>query len=189
MRFFTTLHSALRNSSRAVFQFYPTSDDQVQLITSIAQKAGFGGGIVVDYPNSKKARKVFLCLFVGGGGEAQVPKGLDGEAVEDAEDRVKFEKRRQRETRREKSGKTKVKGGKDWILKKKEVGNLLLGLDYAYIFIALPEKRKRGRPPRLKIYRSQTADNFLKAILFLCHQNIILYFYFLARDVQETRRV
>ncbi|KAI0681787.1 S-adenosyl-L-methionine-dependent methyltransferase, partial [Cerioporus squamosus] len=54
-RFFTTLHAALKNPSRAVLQFYPTSDDQIQLITSIAQKAGFGGGIVVDYPNSKKA--------------------------------------------------------------------------------------------------------------------------------------
>ncbi len=73
-RFFTTLHSALRNPSRAVLQFYPTSDDQIQLITSIAQKAGFGGGVVVDYPNSKKAKKVFLCLFVGSGGAQQVPK-------------------------------------------------------------------------------------------------------------------
>ena len=123
-RFFTTLHSALRNPSRAILQFYPTSDDQVQLITSIAQKAGFGGGIVVDYPNSKKARKVFLCLFVGDGGastaqQQQLPKGLEGE---NEDSKATFEKRRQRETRREKSGKQKVaKGGKDWILRKKEV--------------------------------------------------------------------
>ena len=122
-RFFTTLHSALRNPSRAVLQFYPTSDDQVQLITSIAQKAGFGGGIVVDYPNSKKARKVFLCLFVGDGGAAaaqqQLPKGLEGESEDP---KAMFEKRRQRETRREKSGKQKVaKGGRDWIIRKKEV--------------------------------------------------------------------
>lgn len=122
-RFFTTLHSALRNPSRAVLQFYPTSDDQVQLITSIAQKAGFGGGIVVDYPNSKKARKVFLCLFVGGGGGAQVPKGLEGDGGVESEDaKATFEKRRQRESRRERNGKQKVvKGGKDWILRKKEV--------------------------------------------------------------------
>src|SRR5260221_9813403 len=66
--FFTTLHSAMRNPSRVVMQFYPSSDDQIQLITSIAQRAGFGGGLVVDYPNSKKAKKLFLCLFVGGGG-------------------------------------------------------------------------------------------------------------------------
>jgi Methyltransferase involved in Williams-Beuren syndrome len=126
-RFFTTLHSALRNPSRAILQFYPTSDDQIQLITSIAQRAGFGGGVVVDYPNSKKARKVFLCLFVGDGGSSQVPKGLEGDDAafaegEDAKAGAKFEKRRQRESRRERNGKQKViKGGKDWILRKKDV--------------------------------------------------------------------
>ena len=130
-RFFTTLHSALRNPSRAVLQFYPSSDDQVQLITSIAQRAGFGGGVVVDYPNSKKARKVFLCLLVGdggGGGPAtKVPEGLqgdaDGDGAAESEDaKAKFERRRQRESRRERNGKQKVvQGGKDWILRKKEV--------------------------------------------------------------------
>ncbi|KAK0459832.1 williams-Beuren syndrome critical region protein 22 [Desarmillaria tabescens] len=118
-RFFTTLHSALRNPSRAVFQFYPSSDDQIQLISSIAQKAGFGGGIVVDYPNSKKAKKVFLCLFVGGGGSQQVPQGLDGEVEEDG--KARFERRREREKTRSKSGKRKPIKGRDWILKKKEL--------------------------------------------------------------------
>ncbi|TBU32453.1 S-adenosyl-L-methionine-dependent methyltransferase [Dichomitus squalens] len=118
-RFFTTLHAALKNPSRAVLQFYPTSDDQIQIITSIAQKAGFGGGIVVDYPNSKKARKVFLCLFVGGGGGAQqVPKGLEGE--EEDEGRVQFEKRRER-LKAKSGGKRKNIKDKDWILKKKEL--------------------------------------------------------------------
>ncbi|TFK88084.1 S-adenosyl-L-methionine-dependent methyltransferase [Polyporus arcularius HHB13444] len=121
-RFFTTLHAALKNPSRAVLQFYPTSDDQIQLITSIAQKAGFGGGIVVDYPNSKKARKVFLCLFVGGGGgQQQLPKGLEGEENEEAEGRALFEKRRERLRAKEKSGKRKSLKDKDWILKKKEL--------------------------------------------------------------------
>ncbi|KAK0240032.1 S-adenosyl-L-methionine-dependent methyltransferase [Armillaria nabsnona] len=118
-RFFTTLHSALRNPSRAVFQFYPSSDDQIQLISSIAQKAGFGGGIVVDYPNSKKAKKVFLCLFVGGGGAQQVPQGLDGEVEEDG--KARFERRRERERTRSKGGKRKPVKGRDWILKKKEL--------------------------------------------------------------------
>ncbi|KAG5638277.1 hypothetical protein H0H81_000923 [Sphagnurus paluster] len=119
-RFFTTLHSALRNPSRAVFQFYPSSDDQIQLITSIAQKAGFGGGIVVDYPNSKKAKKVFLCLFVGGGGsQQQIPKGLEGEEEED--NRVRFERRRDRERGKAKSGKRGSLKDRDWILKKKEL--------------------------------------------------------------------
>ncbi|TFK76325.1 williams-Beuren syndrome critical region protein 22 [Pluteus cervinus] len=118
-RFFTTLHSALKNPSRAVFQFYPSSDDQIQLITSIAQKAGFGGGIVVDYPNSNKAKKIFLCLFVGSGGSTQqIPKGLEGDEELDA--KVRFEQRRHREQRRMK-GKRKPGRDRDWILKKKEL--------------------------------------------------------------------
>jgi 18S rRNA (guanine1575-N7)-methyltransferase len=120
-RFFTTLHSALRNPSRAVLQFYPSSDDQIQLITSIAQKAGFGGGLVVDYPNSKKAKKVFLCLFVGSGSKQEaIPRGLQGDGTEDA-GHVKFERRRERQQAKDKGKKKGVKD-KDWILKKKEVG-------------------------------------------------------------------
>jgi Methyltransferase involved in Williams-Beuren syndrome. len=76
---------------------------------------------VVDYPNSNKAKKVFLCLFVGGGGGLhQVPKGLEGEDGEVGE-KVKFERRREREHGREKAGKRKNIKDKDWILKKKEV--------------------------------------------------------------------
>ncbi|KAJ4487773.1 S-adenosyl-L-methionine-dependent methyltransferase [Lentinula aciculospora] len=122
-RFFTTLHSVLRNPSRAVFQFYPSSDDQIQLITSIAQKAGFGGGVVIDYPNSNKARKVFLCLYVGGGGgqQQEVPQGLVGDVVEDG--KVRFEKRRARDLRKDKNGKRKSQKvvDRDWILRKKEL--------------------------------------------------------------------
>jgi len=52
---------------------------------------------------------VLLCLFVGdgGGGEgggAKVPEGLQGDE-ESKDAKVKFERRRQRESRREKSGK------------------------------------------------------------------------------------
>lgn len=185
-RFFTTLHSALRNPSRAVLQFYPTSDDQIQLITSIAQKAGFGGGIVVDYPNSKKARKVFLCLFVGGGGPAQVPKGLQGEGEEEMDEdgfvqdgKAKFEKRRQREQRRERSGKKGKKViDKDWILKKKEVRALdILSLNERsnWFDIALPETRKRRRPKGLKIHRSETEGCFLILAVSFIVSCCILY--------------
>lgn len=72
----------------------------------------------MDYPNSKKARKVFLCLFVGSGGQ-HVPKGLDGEDVED-EETARFEKRREK-LRKGKDGKRKNIKDKDWILRKKEV--------------------------------------------------------------------
>jgi 18S rRNA (guanine1575-N7)-methyltransferase len=75
---------------------------------------------VVDYPNSKKARKVFLVLFVGGGGgQQQVPEGLEGEERE--EGKVRFERRRDRARTKQKSGKRKGLKDKDWILKKKEL--------------------------------------------------------------------
>lgn len=122
-RFFTTLHAALRNPSRAIFQFYPSSDDQVQLITQSAQRAGFGGGIVVDYPNSKKARKMYLCLMVG---QQEIPKGLDGEEM-GVDQRARRGDEVQNEKRRRKMGGKKgkkgavEKGSKEWILKKKDL--------------------------------------------------------------------
>ena len=74
---------------------------------------------MVDYPNSKKARKVFLCLLVGGGGGTQqVPQGLKGDEEEDS--MVRFERRREREKARSKSKRKSVKD-RDWILKKKAV--------------------------------------------------------------------
>ncbi|KAF8643760.1 hypothetical protein AX16_008779 [Volvariella volvacea WC 439] len=119
-RFFTTLYSVLKNPSRAVFQFYPSSDDQIQLITSIAQRAGFGGGVVVDYPNSNKAKKIFLCLFVGSSeSKQQLPKGLEGDEEQDA--KVMFERRRERDRAKRKDGKRKAVKDKDWILKKKQL--------------------------------------------------------------------
>jgi hypothetical protein len=76
----------------------------------------------VDYPNSNKAKKVFLVLMVGSGG--QVPQGLQGgaEGVEN-EEKVKFEKRRERAKARASMKKKSIRG-KDWVLKKKEVRGL-----------------------------------------------------------------
>ena len=122
-KFFTTLHACLRNPSRAVFQFYPSSDDQVHMITQAAQRAGFGGGIVVDYPNSRKARKMYLCLMVG---QQEIPKGLDGEEM-GVGDKARLKEEVRNESRRRKdktTGGKKKKGktdisAKDWVLKKK----------------------------------------------------------------------
>nr|XP_047141346.1 probable 18S rRNA (guanine-N(7))-methyltransferase [Hydra vulgaris] len=50
---------------KAVFQFYRDSPDQVELITLQTMKSGFTEGVVVDYPNSSRAKKMFLCLFAG----------------------------------------------------------------------------------------------------------------------------
>lgn len=95
------------------------------MITQSAQRAGFGGGIVVDYPNSKKARKMYLCLMVG---SQEVPKGIDGEEMgmadkEHLREGVRNEQRR----RKDKVGGGKKKKGKvdvtakDWVLKKKDL--------------------------------------------------------------------
>lgn len=63
--FFASLYRALARGARAVLQFYPESAAQMELITTAAMKAGFAGGLVVDYPNSTKAKKYFLCLYAG----------------------------------------------------------------------------------------------------------------------------
>ena len=43
--------------ARCAFQFYPDNPDQVDMITKAALDSGFTGGLVVDYPNSTKAKK------------------------------------------------------------------------------------------------------------------------------------
>ncbi|GAB66844.1 S-adenosylmethionine-dependent methyltransferase [Plasmodium cynomolgi strain B] len=55
--FFKWLYNCLKRGARAVFQFYPDSAEQIETLTSFAMKAGFGGGVVVDFPNSAKSKK------------------------------------------------------------------------------------------------------------------------------------
>ena len=64
-RFFQSLYKCLRRGSRAVLQFYPQDAEQLQLITASAMRVGFGGGLVVDFPHSTKAKKYFLVLLAG----------------------------------------------------------------------------------------------------------------------------
>jgi 18S rRNA (guanine1575-N7)-methyltransferase len=61
-RFFSSLYGVLKRNARAVLQFYPENPEQAVLIAQCASKVGFAGGIVVDYPNSSKAKKYYLCL-------------------------------------------------------------------------------------------------------------------------------
>ncbi len=99
------------------------------MITTAAQRAGFGGGVVVDYPNSTKKRKMYLCLMVG---SQAIPKALgdnemevDGEQVENSKGGgVRNEARRKREAilAKKRGGKDNSKKGtvdKKWILDKK----------------------------------------------------------------------
>lgn len=50
----------------------------MELVTAQAMKAGFYGGVVVDYPNSSKAKKFFLVLMTGGA--MPLPKALGTES-------------------------------------------------------------------------------------------------------------
>lgn len=114
-QFFSSLYTSLVRGGKAVFQFYPENPDQVELITSQAMRAGFTGGVVVDYPNSTRAKKMFLCLFAGSS-TAKLPKGLGTEA---AEGTVKFTSTRDLQSKWNRKGKP-AKKSKEWIALKKD---------------------------------------------------------------------
>ena len=116
-RFFNGLYASLRRGGRAVCQFYPKNDQQRNMISQAAVKAGFGAGILEDDPGTKNV-KLYLVLTVGGtagGGAAaaggditNVVEGMEGVDVVDARRKMKLG-----------NGETK-KGSKAWIVKKKE---------------------------------------------------------------------
>ena len=56
-KFFQSLYACLARGARAVFQFYPENERQSELICQPAMRDGFRGGLVVDFPNSTKAKK------------------------------------------------------------------------------------------------------------------------------------
>jgi 18S rRNA (guanine1575-N7)-methyltransferase len=118
------------------------------MIMTSATKAGFGGGLVVDYPNSKKAKKFYLVLWSGGvmvrprgmeeyGQETaegqELPQALTAEHEQDGaaggRSKVKFENKRERDLSKSKSKRARKgkdgfgmeKGSKEWVLRKKEL--------------------------------------------------------------------
>lgn len=113
--FFSTLYTALIRGGKAVLQFYPENPDQVELITSQAMRAGFTGGVVVDYPNSTRAKKIFLVLFAGVS-NAVMPKAL---GMEEGSDTVSFTSFRDRSNNKHRNGKPSKKS-KEWISLKKD---------------------------------------------------------------------
>uniref|UniRef100_A0A7S1TDM7 18S rRNA (guanine(1575)-N(7))-methyltransferase Bud23 C-terminal domain-containing protein n=1 Tax=Compsopogon caeruleus TaxID=31354 RepID=A0A7S1TDM7_9RHOD len=112
--FFASLYCVLRKGSRAVFQFYPENADQLELITSAAMRNGFSGGVVVDFPNSAKAKKYYLCLNAG-------PPDQTGPRNEDVTEpgggRIHSSKR---ERPRKKSQLGRAFSTREWIIEKKE---------------------------------------------------------------------
>ncbi|KAL0225765.1 hypothetical protein P9112_013089 [Eukaryota sp. TZLM1-RC] len=115
MTFFNSLYGCLVSGAAAVFQLYPETPQQMELITSCAMKAGFGGGLVVDNPNSTKAKKMFLCLFTSGA--RALPAGLNDVSDSNIKANV-FESRRN--TKAKKGNNRPLVKSKEWIQKKKD---------------------------------------------------------------------
>lgn len=123
VRFFSSLYSILKKSARAVLQFYPETAEQAVLISECATAVGFGGGIVVDYPNSAKAKKHYLVLSCDRTSRKQLPKGMTGDEQMSNHVQVSSSQSRQQESRRGKPKPIRKKKGvktKEWILHKKE---------------------------------------------------------------------
>jgi len=127
--FFQSLYKSLRRGGRAALQFYPQDAQQLQLITASAMRGGFGGGLVVDFPHSTKAKKYFLVLLAGPPDpdfNMPVGQGEDGQSVAGgssapARRGAIREETRQRPKKRAKKGQGKIqKKGKEWVMQKKE---------------------------------------------------------------------
>jgi 18S rRNA (guanine1575-N7)-methyltransferase len=115
-RFFEGLYASLRRGARAVCQFYPKNDQQRNMISAAAIRAGFGAGILEDDPGTKNG-KLYLVLTVGGGNLQQgdiagVVDGMDEVDVVDG-------RRKAREAGMRGAVGMK-KGSKAWIMKKKD---------------------------------------------------------------------
>lgn len=115
-RFFATLYAALKRGGKAVLQFYPETEGQNAQVMAEAKRAGFGGGIVVDFPESKKARKYYLCLVAGftTASTFSMPMGMTEET-----DRRETTDRRGK--KRQRMDKRKEESRKEFIVRKKEL--------------------------------------------------------------------
>ncbi|KAF3814025.1 probable 18S rRNA (guanine-N(7))-methyltransferase isoform X1 [Mirounga angustirostris] len=113
--FFSSLYSVLVRGARAVLQLYPENSEQLELITTQATKAGFTGGVVVDFPNSAKAKKFYLCLFSGP--STFLPKPLN-ESNDDDEEVQESEFTRERVLYRM-ARRGVVRKSREWVLGKK----------------------------------------------------------------------
>lgn len=114
--FFESLYSCLAKGARAVLQIYPANTEQAAMMTNAAMRAGFSGGLVVDFPHSTRAKKYFLVLMVGGSATLPQAKGMNGEASDDEE--AHGVQVGERKTKRRKGGAGADR--RDWIVKKKQ---------------------------------------------------------------------
>ncbi|XP_076947705.1 18S rRNA (guanine-N(7))-methyltransferase RID2-like [Bidens hawaiensis] len=125
--FFDSLYRCLGRGARAVFQLYPENIAQRELIYRFAMRAGFAGGMVIDYPHSSKKRKEYLVLTCGKPSESTATpsaKGEDGNSISDDDSSgdeenqtvsISDKNRPRKKQKITKKGKTR-----SWVLQKKE---------------------------------------------------------------------
>ncbi|XP_038694082.1 18S rRNA (guanine-N(7))-methyltransferase RID2-like isoform X1 [Tripterygium wilfordii] len=58
--FFGSLYRCLARGAKAAFQVYPENVAQRELILSSAMRAGFAGGVVIDYPHSEPVNQLIV---------------------------------------------------------------------------------------------------------------------------------
>ena len=109
-KFFKSLNEALKRGARAVLQFYPSHPQQIEMITHAAVKSGFMTDLLIDFPNSTKAKKHYLILYNGTSGTYTRP-----EPVLD-EDKVKVSK----QARHKKAGDQPRVKSRTWVQQKKD---------------------------------------------------------------------
>ncbi len=121
-RFFSSLYTVLKRGGRAVLQFYPETAEQAVLITECATRVGFAGGVVVDYPNSAKAKKHYLVLSFDRNSEQKRKAALkDGQSSAAEEQQSVLVTGASREgTKKAPIRKKKGVKTKEWIVHKKE---------------------------------------------------------------------
>lgn len=120
--FFQSLYKGLRRGARAVLQFYPQDSEQLQLITASAMRAGFGGGLLVDFPNSTKAKKYFLVLLAGIEDDFVMPQAMgEGGEAQQQPGEVRNEGRRHASRRnRDRADRRQISKSREWVMNKKE---------------------------------------------------------------------
>ena len=72
--FFGALYACLARGARAALQLYPENAAQAEMLTVAVMRAGFGGGMVVDYPHSTpRSAELAGCQSCRGLGASEEP--------------------------------------------------------------------------------------------------------------------
>ncbi|KAI7997236.1 18S rRNA (guanine-N(7))-methyltransferase RID2 [Camellia lanceoleosa] len=119
--FFGSLYRCLARGARAVFQVYPESVAQRELILSFAMRAGFAGGVVVDFPHRIPCAHLWSTVLT-----TATPKAIGADEESCSEDETSEDEENEtvcisdRHRPRKKQKITKKGKGREWVLRKKE---------------------------------------------------------------------